>query len=115
MARWCPPPARHKGVALALADGISSSRVSQVASAAAVRSFLEDYYGTAETWTVRRAVLEATNAWLHAQTRRSDARFDPDRGYVCTFSALILKGREATCCMWATAASTACIPRRWKP
>jgi hypothetical protein len=82
---------------LALADGISSSRVSQVASAAAVRSFLEDYYGTAETWTVRRAgqcVLEATNAWLHAQTRRSDARFDPDRGYVCTFSALILKGRE---------------------
>ncbi|WP_374432248.1 protein kinase domain-containing protein [Ideonella dechloratans] len=86
-----------QGVVLALADGISSSRVSQVASAAAVRSFLEDYYDTAETWTVRRAgqcVLEATNAWLHAQTRRSDARFDPDRGYVCTFSALILKGRE---------------------
>jgi serine/threonine protein phosphatase PrpC len=72
-------PGSPQGVALALADGISSSRVSQVASAAAVRSFLEDYYGTAETWTVRRAgqcVLEATNAWLHAQTRRSDARFD---------------------------------------
>ena len=91
------PKLATQGIVLALADGISSSRVSQVASAAAVRSFLEDYYGTAETWTVRRAgqcVLEATNAWLHAQTRRSDARFDPDRGYVCTFSALILKGRE---------------------
>lgn len=87
-----------KGIAIALADGIGTSAVSQVASAAAVRGFLDDYHDTSEAWTVRRAaqrVLEATNAWLHAQTRRSDARFDPDRGYVCTFSALILKGREA--------------------
>ncbi|RYF54107.1 MAG: bifunctional protein-serine/threonine kinase/phosphatase, partial [Comamonadaceae bacterium] len=47
--------------------------------------------------TLRRSaqrVLGATNAWLHAQTMRSHARFDKDRGYVCTFSALILKGRE---------------------
>lgn len=95
-------PAGHqritKGIALALADGISTSAVSQVASAAAVRTFLEDYYCTSETWTVRRAaqrVLAAVNSWLHAQTRRSDARFDSDRGYVCTFSALIFKAREA--------------------
>ncbi|MDC8786404.1 bifunctional protein-serine/threonine kinase/phosphatase [Roseateles koreensis] len=89
---------RTKGIALALADGISSSSVSQIASAAAVRGFLEDYYCTSEAWSVRRAaqcVLEASNSWLHAQTQRSDARFDKDRGYVCTFSALIFKGREA--------------------
>ena len=87
-----------KGIALALADGISSSAVSQVASAAAVRGFLDDYYSTSEAWPVRRAaqrVLDATNSWLHAQTQKSDARFDKERGYVCTFSALILKGREA--------------------
>jgi serine/threonine protein phosphatase PrpC len=45
---------------------------------------------------VRRAgqcVLGATNSWLHAQTQRA-AALRPDRGYVCTFSALILKGRE---------------------
>lgn len=87
-----------KGITVALADGIGSSAVSQVASAAAVRGFLDDYYATSEAWPVRRAaqrVLEASNAWLHAQTQRSDARFDPDRGYVCTFSALVLKGREA--------------------
>jgi len=86
-----------KGIAVALADGIGSSAVSHVASAAAVRTFLDDYYCTAETWTVRRAaqcVLSAINSWLHAQTQRSDARFDRDRGYVCTFSALIFKGRE---------------------
>lgn len=83
-----------KGIALALADGISSSAVSQVASAAAVRGFLEDYYCTSEAWSVRRSaqcVLSACNSWLHAQTQRSDARFDLDRGYVCTFSALVFK------------------------
>lgn len=86
-----------KGIAVALADGIGSSAVSQVASAAAVRGFLDDYYATSEAWSVRRAaqrVLGATNAWLHAQNQRGDARFDKDRGYCCTFSALVLKGRE---------------------
>lgn len=86
-----------KGIAVALADGIGSSRVSQIASAAAVRGFLDDYYATSEAWSVRRSaqrVLNATNSWLHAQTMRSDARFDKDSGYVCTFSALILKGRD---------------------
>ena len=43
---------------------------------------------------LRPTVLGATNAWLHAQTMRSHARFDKDRGYVCTFSALVVKGRE---------------------
>ncbi|CAM4069069.1 bifunctional protein-serine/threonine kinase/phosphatase [Roseateles saccharophilus] len=88
---------RSRGIALAIADGISSSAVSQVASAAAVRGFLEDYYGTSEAWTVGRAaqcVLAATNAWLHAQTQRGDGRFDKDRGHVCSFSALVFKGRE---------------------
>ena len=86
-----------KGIVLALADGISSSRVSQLASQTAVRSFLADYYATSEAWSVRRAaerVLSAANAWLHAQTMASDGRFEKDRGYVCTFSALILKGRD---------------------
>jgi serine/threonine protein phosphatase PrpC len=86
-----------KGIAVALADGIGSSAVSQVASAAAVHGFLDDYYATAESWSVRRSaerVLSATNSWLHAQTVRSGARFEVDRGYVCTFSALVLKGRQ---------------------
>ena len=94
-------PACHrkasKGLALALADGISSSAVSQFASASAVRSFLEDYFLTSEAWTVKRSalcVLSAANAWLHGQGQRGEGRFNKDRGYVCTFSALILKGRD---------------------
>lgn len=92
------PALSAKGIVVALADGIGSSDVSQVASAAAVHGFLDDYYATSDAWPVKRAaqrVLQATNSWLHAQTQRSVARFDTDRGYVCTFTALVLKGREA--------------------
>lgn len=94
------PALRSKGVALALADGIGSSEHSQLASAAAVRDFLDDYYATSEAWTVRRAascVIGASNAWLHAQTQRSAGRFDKERGHVCTFTALVFKGRDAHC------------------
>ena len=62
-----------------------------------MRTFLEDYFATSEAWTVRRSancVLAASNSWLHGQTMASDGRFDKDRGYVCTFSALVLKGSK---------------------
>ncbi|MGR9052784.1 MAG: protein kinase domain-containing protein, partial [Gammaproteobacteria bacterium] len=87
-----------KGIAVALADGISSSEVSQIASHAAVTGFFEDYFCTSEAWSVKKSaqrVLSATNAWLHAQTRQSQFRYDKDRGYVCTFSALIVKSTTA--------------------
>ncbi len=87
-----------KGAVLAIADGISSSSVSQEASAAAVKSFLDDYYCTADTWSVRHAaeqVQRAMNSWLYAQTRNGEHRYEPDKGYACTFSALVLKGNLA--------------------
>jgi len=87
-----------KGIAAALADGISSSDVSQIASKVAVTSFLEDYFSTPETWSVGRAaqrVLSATNSWLYAQTRRGPNRYNMDKGYVCTFSALVIRGTTA--------------------
>ncbi|MBI3101128.1 MAG: protein kinase [Burkholderiales bacterium] len=89
---------QSKGVAVALADGIGSSDVSDVAAAAAVHALLVDYYCTSDAWSVKRSaqcVIAATNSWLHAQTRRSPYRFDQDRGYVCTLSALIIKGATA--------------------
>lgn len=87
-----------KGIAVALADGISSSTVGHIASESAVKGFLSDYYCTSDAWSVKRSaqrVLAATNAWLHAQTRQSQWRYDKDRGYVCTFSALVLKSTMA--------------------
>src|SRR5690606_26957006 len=87
-----------KGVAVALADGIGSSEVSQVASEFAVMGLLDDYYCTSEAWSVKKSVervLAATNAWLHSRTRQSPYRYDMDRGYVCALSALVLKSATA--------------------
>ncbi|HYJ41708.1 MAG TPA: bifunctional protein-serine/threonine kinase/phosphatase [Steroidobacteraceae bacterium] len=92
------PQLAEKGIAIALADGISSSNVSQVASQSAVRVFLEDYYCTSPAWSVKKsaqAVLMAVNSWLYAQTQQSPYRFEKDRGYVCTLSALVLKSNTA--------------------
>jgi serine/threonine protein phosphatase PrpC len=86
-----------KGIAIVLADGISSSNVSRVASESAVKGFLTDYYCTSESWSVRTSaqrVLEATNSWLHSQTR-SQYAYDKDRGYVCTLSAMVIKSTTA--------------------
>ncbi len=88
----------RKGVVVALADGISSSEVSQVAAETAVKSFITDYYATAEAWSVKTAVhrvLAAINSWLYAQSRHGPHRFDLNRGYVCTFSAVVLKATSA--------------------
>ena len=41
--------------------------------------------------TARKRVLGATNSWLHSRTHQSPYRYDKDRGYVCTLSALVLK------------------------
>jgi serine/threonine protein phosphatase PrpC/predicted Ser/Thr protein kinase len=91
-----------KGVAVALADGISSSPVSRVASESAVKSFLLDYYCTPDSWSVKTSaqrVIDAANSWLHAQTRRGRDAYDADKGadkgYVCTLSALVIKSRTA--------------------
>lgn len=92
------PLLTSKGIAIALADGISSSDVSQLASKAAVTGFLEDYFSTSETWSVRKSaqcVLMATNSWLHSQTQQSQHRYNKDKGYVCTLSAVVIKSTTA--------------------
>jgi serine/threonine protein phosphatase PrpC len=92
------PQLSAKGIAIAVADGIGSSEVSQVAAEFAVMAFLDDYYSTSETWSVRKSadrVLAAANSWLHSRTCQSSYRYDKDRGYVCTLSGLVLKGSTA--------------------
>lgn len=92
------PQLSAKGIAIALADGISSSEVSQEAAQSAVTGFLEDYYCTSDAWSVKKSgqhVLSATNSWLHSQTQQSHHRYDRERGYVCTFSAVVIKSTTA--------------------
>lgn len=87
-----------KGIAVAIADGISSSDVGHIAAQSAIKAFLTDYYCTSEAWSVKTSasrVIAATNSWLHAQNGRSGARHDPDRGQVTTFTAIVFKSTTA--------------------
>ncbi|NLQ17435.1 bifunctional protein-serine/threonine kinase/phosphatase [Marinomonas sp. M1K-6] len=87
-----------RGVALAIADGISSSSVSQVASEFAITRFLEDFYHTSDAWSVKTSgekVINSINAALYSQSQNGPSRFDKDKGYVCTFSAIVLCSNTA--------------------
>ena len=92
------PQLTSKGVAIAIADGISSSEVSQEASKVSVVSFLQDYFSTSDSWTVKKSaqtVMTATNSWLYSQNRQDKYHLDLNKGYVCTFSAMIIKSATA--------------------
>ncbi|AKM08899.1 hypothetical protein AB433_01170 [Croceicoccus naphthovorans] len=90
-----------KGVAVAIADGISTSALGAAAAETAVKSFLSDYYSTSGAWSVRQSgerVIAATNSWMHAQNTRHGPTSDESReaeGLICTLSAMVLKSRSA--------------------
>lgn len=81
-----------KGIAMAIADGMSSSEAAKEASESCVKSFLTDYYATHDSWTVKTSVarvLSATNRWLYGQ---GQTQYLSDRGMVSTFSGMVVKG-----------------------
>ena len=91
-----------KGIAIVLADGISTSKLGAAAAETAVKSFLTDYYATPDSWTVQNSserVISATNSWMHAQNARSRPREEgadtEANALICTFSAMVLKSRSA--------------------
>src|SRR5208337_1662071 len=62
-----------KGIAMAIADGMSSSEAAKEASETCVRSFLDDYFATHPSWTVKTSVervLTAANRWMHSHIER---------------------------------------------
>jgi len=84
-----------KGIAAAIADGMSSSEGGKEASQVSVTGFLTDYFSTPESWTVRTSVqrvLGALNRWLYSQ---GQVRHDSARGMVTTFSGMVLKSSTA--------------------
>ncbi len=87
-----------KGIAIAMADGISSSEHSHIASETAVKTFLDDYYCTSEAWSVKSSVervLKSINSWLYSQTMKGAGRYDKDKGYVTTLSTVVIKNHSA--------------------
>jgi serine/threonine protein phosphatase PrpC len=82
-----------KGIVCAIADGMGSCEFAAEASEQCVKSFLNDYFSTPETWSVKHSggkVLTAINSWLLSQ-----AKSDVAHSMVTTFSALVLKSTTA--------------------
>ncbi len=84
-----------KGVAAVIADGMSSSEGGHEASQICVTGFLNDYFSTPESWSVKTSaskILSALNTWLCGQ---GQSRFDSPRGMVTTISAAVIKSTTA--------------------
>lgn len=80
-----------KGIAIAIADGMSGSDAGREASQACVQGFLNDYFSTPETWTVHTSaqkIISALNHWLHGNGQR---KYQSHKGMVTTLSAMVLK------------------------
>lgn len=86
--------ALHGMVAL-VADGVSGSKAGRIASELAGRTFIDAYVDQNPLKGVAAAgvaALSGYNRWLHAK-----GRSDPDMaGAATTFTALVMRGREAT-------------------
>lgn len=85
----------HKGIAAAIADGMSGSDAGKQASHCCVASFLSDYYSTPDSWSVIQAgqkILSATNSWLYSQ---GQIRYQSTKGMVSTLSIVVLKSTTA--------------------
>lgn len=88
-----------KGVAIAIADGMSTCAKAKEASETCIKCFLLDYFSTPNSWGVKKSVgkiLNATNSWMYSQSQSSimdeqTAEF----GMVSTLSAMVIKSNKA--------------------
>ena len=80
-----------KGAVAVIADGVSSSEAAKQASQTAVKSFIQDYYSTPDTWSTKKScqqIISSINSWLYKQgsSQASDLK-----GWVTTFDAVVFK------------------------
>ncbi|HED18423.1 MAG TPA: bifunctional protein-serine/threonine kinase/phosphatase, partial [Gammaproteobacteria bacterium] len=83
-----------QGSVAAIADGMGGALGGRQAAETTVRGFIDAYYSLPETLGVDRAAaraMMAINRWVHNQ-RRTDPNL---KDMATTFSALILRGRQA--------------------
>jgi len=83
-----------KGSIVCIADGVSSSEKSQVASQTAVTTFINDYFSTPDSWRVQDSVarvLTSLNNWLFHHGQQAKKQND----LVTTFSGVIFKSNTA--------------------
>lgn len=85
----------YKGAVAVIADGVSSSDGGGEAARTSTKTFIEDYYSTSDTWSVKKSaqkVLSALNRWLY---RNGQSEISVMKGWVTTFSTVIFKSNTA--------------------
>lgn len=90
----------YKGSGFVVADGVSTAEAGQQASQTAVETFLKDYFTTPDTWSVKQSaeqVLSTINLRLyrHSHAFNQSAHTGEQKGFLCTFSGLVLKSHTA--------------------
>ncbi|MEZ8080286.1 serine/threonine protein kinase [Enterovibrio norvegicus] len=86
---------KHKGVVATIADGVSSSEISQKASETSVTEFINDYMDTPNTWSVKSsagAVLKSINHWLFHHAKQDGEK---SNAMVAAFTSVIIKSNTA--------------------
>ncbi|HEV8262339.1 MAG TPA: PP2C family serine/threonine-protein phosphatase [Burkholderiales bacterium] len=84
------PEAQTRGVAAAIADGVSGSGGGRLASETTVRSLLRDFYGAPVRWNFAATVdkvLRSINDWLAAENSRNPEL----EGVVSTLTMMLFK------------------------
>lgn len=84
-----------KGDVVCIADGVSCSDKGQQASHTCVTQFVDDYFSTPDSWSVKQSatkVLLSINSWLYQQQKDNDLHHN---GWLTTFSAVVIKSNTA--------------------
>ncbi|GAD90224.1 putative protein kinase [Vibrio halioticoli NBRC 102217] len=85
----------HKGIVACIADGVSCSDHSQRASHTAVVQFVNDYFATPSSWSIKHSagkILTAINTWLYEEGSKQALTHN---GLVTTFSCVVIKSNTA--------------------
>ena len=83
--------AQTRGIAVAIADGVSGNGGGRLASETVVKILLKDFYGVPVTWNITVALdklLRSINDWLLSE----NARHPEYEGMVTTLTMIVFKG-----------------------
>ena len=85
----------NKGVSLIIADGVSSAEAGKEASRYAADMFIEEYYKTPDTWSVKQAGQKTLSTINLNLFKKSHEFAQQEKGYLCTFSGVVVKSQTA--------------------
>lgn len=85
----------YKGGCFCLADGVSSAEAGQQASEYAVQHFAQEYINTPDSWSVNHSASQLLASINTALYQQSHAYLSDEKGFLCTFSSLIIKSHTA--------------------